>query len=94
MDNQPPQITRLNPYSGQVISLSKEPTLLFRVEASDDLEIKQVQFYLDGVLIASLTQAPYALPWKTPPASNHELLVEALDLAGNKSSVFITFKVK
>ena len=94
VDNQPPQITLLSPYSGQVISLAKDPSLLFRVEASDDLEIKQVQFYLDGVLIASLTQMPYALPWKTPPASNHELRVEALDLAGNKSSAVITFKVK
>jgi hypothetical protein len=94
VDNQPPQISLLNPSPGQTFTLSKQPSLLFRVEASDDLEIKQVHFVLDGILLASLAKPPYALPWETPPIGKHELRVVAVDLAGNKTEASAFFEVK
>jgi len=94
VDNQPPRIVLLSPSAGQLVSASKTPSLLFQVEASDDLELERVHFYLDGILIASLSQAPFALPWQTPQAGKHELRTEAVDLAGNKSEAVIAFEVK
>lgn len=94
VDNQPPQVSVVNPTEGQVISRSKTKFVLYQVEASDDLELAQVRFSMDGTFIASLSQPPFALPWQMPPAGNHELLVEAFDLAGNKSQEKITFEVK
>lgn len=94
VDNQPPQVSLTNPPEGQVFWLSKKPSLLFQVEASDDLEIKQVHFVLDGKLLASLSKPPYALPWQIPPVGRHILRVVAVDLAGNKSETVATFEVK
>ena len=94
VDNQSPQVAVLNPTEGQLISRSKTPLLLIQVNASDDLELEHVSLYLDGVLMASLAQAPFALPWKTPPPGKHELLAEAIDLAGNKSKAAISFEVR
>jgi membrane peptidoglycan carboxypeptidase len=94
VDNQSPQVLVVNPNEGQVISRAKSDSILFQVEASDDLELAQVSFSVDGILIASLSQAPFALPWQTPPAGKHELLVEAVDLAGNKSQSILSFEVK
>jgi hypothetical protein len=86
VDNEPPQITLLDPSPDQIYLASKTPSLLFQVDAHDNLEIKKVDFFLDGKLIATLSQPPFALPWQTPPIGNHVLQVEAVDLAGNKSS--------
>jgi membrane peptidoglycan carboxypeptidase len=94
VDNQPPQVSIHYPTEGQLISRTKTSSILFQVDASDDLELAQVHFYLDGVLMATLSQAPFALPWQTPLPGKHDLLVEAIDLAGNKNETAITFEVK
>jgi hypothetical protein len=73
---------------------SKTPSLLFQASAKDNLEIKNVDFILDGKTIASLIRPPYVLPWQTPGAGRHALTVKAADLAGNTSTAEVNFEVK
>jgi membrane peptidoglycan carboxypeptidase len=93
VDNQPPQLELLSPLPEQVIS-AKSPTLLFQADASDDLELAKVDFYLDDQRIASLTKPSYTLPWQTPSTGTHDLRVVATDLAGNTSESELSFVIK
>ena len=54
--------------------------------ASDNVGVAGVQFYLDGALLgAEDTTAPYSVSWNTTTATNasHTLLARARDAAGN-----------
>ena len=94
VDNEPPQVTLLNPTPDQIFLASKTSSLLFQADSSDNLEVKNVNFFLDGKLTASLSRPPYALPWPTPAVGKHLLHVEAVDLAGNIGSAEVNFEVK
>ena len=60
--------------------------------ASDDLALKQVDFYIDGRKIASLTQSPFTFPWEATPGK-HKLTVKAEDRAGNTAEASLEFSV-
>jgi hypothetical protein len=51
-----------------------------------------VEFYLDGNLIDTRYQAPYAIPWQSNPGE-HSLRVVAADKAGNLTEASIEFTV-
>ena len=54
--------------------------------ASDNVGVAGVQFYLDGALLGTEdTTAPYSVSWNTTTATNasHTLLARARDAAGN-----------
>ena len=94
VDNEPPQVTILNPTPDHIYPASKNSTLLFRADATDNLEIVTVNFILDGNPIASLSRLPYAIPWQTPTTGKHHLQVDVTDLAGNVGSAEVNFEVK
>ncbi len=90
IDNQPPEASILYPADGQVLS---EKQITFQADAADNLNIKEVSFLVDGRLVSSLTQAPFAAVWQTSPGS-HTLRLKATDLAGNTTETEIQFSVK
>lgn len=53
--------------------------------ATDDVAVTRVEFYLDGALKSSVTNAPYAFDWDTRSAVRgaHTLSAKAYDAAGN-----------
>ena len=61
VDNQAPQVEILSPTAGQAFDQSQKLVTL-RVNASDDLALKQVDFYIDGRKVASLAQSPFTYP--------------------------------
>jgi hypothetical protein len=65
------------------------------VNASDNVAVKKVELYVDGVLKATSTLAPFTTKWSTQKVSvgPHTLQTKAYDAAGNKAvsaSVTIT----
>jgi hypothetical protein len=54
-------------------------------DASDNLGVVEVRFFVDGALIDSDTTAPYSVDWVTTTGANGDvtLTVEAEDAAGN-----------
>jgi membrane peptidoglycan carboxypeptidase len=92
VDNQIPEVVIVSPVEGQQFSGSSNQSVLFQVDASDDMALAQVVFYLDDQMVASLVEYPFTLVWPAKPGS-HRLRVEATDRAGNLSKAQIAFVV-
>ena len=92
IDNTPPEVQVTSPQEGQKVTLRASEKLLLSVSASDNLHLDKVDFYLDGILVGSPTEFPYALLWDTG-AGEHQLLVKAYDMAGNSTEDRVTFTV-
>ncbi len=81
-DHEPPTVAIVNPAAGQQLSGSVPVT----ANASDNVAVSSVQFYLDGkALGAGVTKPPYAISWDTTAAGNgsHTLTATATDSSGN-----------
>jgi hypothetical protein len=93
VDNQPPQIEFGSPYPGEEIDASERPSVVLWVNASDDLGMAKVEFYLDGRLLGTFLQPPYGISWKSV-AGEHSLRVRAIDQAGNTREATVEFTVQ
>ena len=93
VDNQPPEIAIRYPDEGQRFELSPDDSLTFQVDASDDLGLATVEFYLDGKRLVSLNAPPFAFAWQESPG-DHTLRVEAIDEAGNASEATRNFMIE
>lgn len=87
----PPTVTITNPTDGQTVSGS----ITVQVEASDDNGISRVEIYIDDVLTATLTTAPYTYQWDTTTATNssHTLRATAYDTADQTADDQVTVNV-
>lgn len=80
IDTQAPSVAITTPAAGSVINAP----ITVEAAASDASGMAQVQFYLDNVLVATRTAAPYTYAWNTDSSTdgNHTLRVVGLDAAG------------
>ena len=81
-DTEPPTVSIVNPTAGEIVSNTTQVS----ADASDNVAVASVQFYLDGkALGAPVTKPPYAISWDTTEASNgsHTLTATATDTSGN-----------
>jgi membrane peptidoglycan carboxypeptidase len=85
VDNVAPEIVQIIPADGQTLDVPSNGLLTIGLNVSDDIGIDRVEIYLDGSLVTTLQQKPYAFPWQAK-AGQHNLLVKVYDLAGNNSS--------
>jgi hypothetical protein len=58
-DDQPPTVALTAPTAGT--NVVEGTTLTLRADASDDVGVRQVAFFVDGVLVGTTTTAPYAV---------------------------------
>lgn len=93
IDNQPPDVSIPYPLDGDTFTTDQAPSLTFLVQAGDNLGLARVEYLMDGSLVASQIQPPFAYPWQTR-AGKHVLTVKATDQAGNSSEASITFTVE
>ena len=68
-------------------SVSVSGTVLISVNASDNVGVTKVEFYVNGVLKSTDTGAPYAYSWDTSSVTSgtYALMAKAYDAAGNVS---------
>jgi tetratricopeptide (TPR) repeat protein len=87
----PPTITITNPTNGQTVS----GTITIQVDATDDNGISRVEIYIDNVLTATLTTAPYTYQWDTTTATNgsHTLRATVNDTANQIADDQVTVNV-
>jgi membrane peptidoglycan carboxypeptidase len=93
IDNQPPLLEITRPLEADTISISDRSKIVLQTEVSDNLQIDQVIFKMDGQSIATLMQPPFAISWKLSPGK-HTFQVIATDTAGNSSEDRTSFTVK
>ncbi len=92
VDNTPPTLSITFPESERTYSIKEFTTLTFQIQAADNLDIQRVELYLDGGIIHTFTQPPYAFPWQSRVGS-HRVVAIVYDLAGNASQAEVIFKI-
>jgi membrane peptidoglycan carboxypeptidase len=94
IDNTTPTIKVIYPTVSQVVTFTTGMAVVLQAEATDNLGMNRIEWWVDGKLAGARTQAPYSLPWD-PILGSHSLVVKAYDRAGNQTnSEVITFTVK
>jgi hypothetical protein len=92
-DSIAPTVSITNPANNAILSTR---TVTISAAASDASGIKSVTFYIDGVLVATSTTAPYSTTVNLRKLSNgtHRFMARATDKLGNSASQEITVTVK
>lgn len=87
-----PTVTLTAPPNGQT---DVKFTIPISATASDDLDLKKVEFYADSTLISTITSAPFALNWDSynKPNGSHLITAKAIDGTGNTSSSSATISI-
>lgn len=87
-DTEPPRVVFTSPFDGA--TLVRKQTIA--VEASDNVRVSRVDFYVNGALLASDAQAPYAVSWNTRRATQgaNAIVAVAFDPSGNSASAQVT----
>jgi M6 family metalloprotease-like protein len=91
--NLPPQISSVFPGDGAVLPVG-DYNLGAVVTVQGDA-VSQVEFRMDGILISTLTSAPYSYLWQAGVTDYgfHELLITATTSGGMSSSHFSRFRI-
>ncbi len=95
-DTMAPSITLKSPSDGATISTAKGGTIKFLAEASDNVGVTKVEFYIGTRLVCTDTTAAYgcsAKPNKSEKGTR-TLTAKAYDAKGNISSVTIIVTIK
>ncbi len=85
VDNTPPVAAILYPTTGSTVS----GTVDVMVNASDNVGVDSVDFYVDGNLRSSLSQEPWQFSWNVSSLQNgssHQIFVTAYDSSGNQAT--------
>lgn len=90
-DTTPPTVSVTSPTGGTTVS----GTISVSANASDNVGVTKVEFYIDGVMVSSNTASPYNYSWLTTSYSNASHIVKAVayDAANNNSSSSVTVTV-
>jgi hypothetical protein len=85
-DTTSPTVSILSPAAGSTVS----GTVSVQVGASDNVGVTSVSLAVDGVVLGTLSSAPYAFSWTSPgDGATHALVATAKDAAGNSRSASI-----
>ncbi|MEN6409038.1 MAG: Ig-like domain-containing protein, partial [Anaerolineaceae bacterium] len=83
VDNQPPAAQITYPAKENADHFTINQRITFQAEASDEEHLARVEWWLDGKLVQTLTEAPFVYPW-TAQRGNHTIELRAYDAAGNE----------
>jgi 1A family penicillin-binding protein len=63
VDNTPPSVTLVNPTDGKIYIKEDDEWVNIQADASDNVSMDRVEFYMDNSLLGTTTVAPYSLRW-------------------------------
>ena len=92
VDNTPPELILITDLSGGEVTFQRGEDLLLEVRFTNPSEIEEVNFLMDDILLASRRVSPFIVPWQLV-LGPHDLVVRALDQAGNKAELSVEFSV-
>ncbi len=80
-DRTSPVVTLLFPNAGSVLS----GIVNVIVDATDNIAVTRMEFYVDGILVDTDINSPWGFPWETDSLTvgSHTLYIKAYDAAGN-----------
>ena len=82
-DTTPPAVALTAPLNGATVA--KGSTITVTANASDNVGVSRVEFYVSGALKATDSASPYSFSWKVPnkPGATYQLQAKAYDASGN-----------
>jgi membrane peptidoglycan carboxypeptidase len=83
IDNQAPSVRLVLPEPGQTFTWPRDQEAVIQAEASDDLQLARVEFYVDGAMLEAVEAPPYSTRWPLGRFGDHVLFARAYDMAGN-----------
>ena len=85
-DTTPPTVAITSPADST--TYTEPATVTITASADDDVGVSEVEFYLNGTMIYSDTQAPFAVDWSVDETDNgqHIWTAKAYDTAGNSAT--------
>ena len=88
-ENIPPQVSITNPVDGATVPRKANVTI--SANASDNVGVTRVEFYVNGSLRCTDTSATYTCGWKVPnpPGRTYQIEARAFDQAGNSATATI-----
>ena len=92
VDNTEPEIILITDLSDGEVPYQWGTDLLLEVRFSNPSEIEEVEFFMDGKLLSTKKVGPFVHPWRLALGS-HDLVVIALDQAGNEAELSVEFSV-
>jgi hypothetical protein len=92
VDNQPPEVSIPYPENEGQFKYEFGKHITLQANASDNIGLEAVAFYIDDHELVRQPQPPYAVPWRLT-AGEHILRVTAIDFAGNISQTSVKFIV-
>jgi len=87
VDNVPPNLQWVVPSAGGVEQVASGEAAVVQVQAQDNFGLAQVEFYVDGQLAESMSEGPYSVRWNNLSRGKHEVVVRAVDWAGNEAEI-------
>jgi len=89
-DTTAPSVGFVSPINATVSGITTLQT-----QASDNVGVSHVDYYVDGTLVNSSSVAPYSYSWNTTsvPNGSHSLVAKAYDAAGNVGSATMAIMV-
>jgi chitinase len=90
-DDEGPTVTLTSPSNGATVG----GTVTLAANASDNVGVASVAFFVDGTQIGSDTAAPFSVSWNSAAATNgsHTIVARAFDAAGNQGNSTIVVTV-
>ena len=85
VDNVPPQVMLVEPAPGSRYRVGQDATVVLQAEPEDNVELEDVEFYVDGELLATSDEWPYTAQWEIQDPGDYVLWVVAYDAAGNSA---------
>jgi len=83
VDTTPPIVAVVSPSTGGTVS----GTVTVSANATDNIGVTKVEFWINNKLTATVTTAPYSFNWNTRKLSGTQTIVaKAFDAAGNTAS--------
>lgn len=93
-DNVPPSISITSPQNGS--SVRRNSKVSINVNATDDVKVVKVMFYVNSTLICTDTSASYSCTWRVPGkrSTTYTIKATAVDSSNNTSSqqIYVTSK--
>lgn len=86
----PPSVSITSPISGSIVT--KNSSLTIQASASDNVGVSKLEFYVDGGLKCTDTNAPYDCVTKITgkPGATHTITVKAYDSSNNTAMASVT----
>jgi hypothetical protein len=93
-DSIAPTVSITNPANGSIVA--RKSTVSITASASDNIGVIRVEFYINGALQCTDSQAPHGCSWKVPNGSmkNYRLDARAYDAANNVGTATLTVKTR